>query len=224
MFTTFIERVDGTRPPGLGNALTDELVRELKQRHAKCIADKSARELQRLFLGKLLAEAERVVTKYVIVGFVESVAYQKWLTSLFPYPDGVEVSLDHTMKVHRRRSVVPVPAGAKMLMGVFDDGRAAATSGRRKGRRRAREHRRRCAVERRAWPSHDVRRTPALRARPPGRGGPRGSVSTSREPRRAFVRVVERAVPARLSASARLSSSRPTARRTRAAARARRRS
>ena len=121
VFTTFIERVDGTRPPGLGNALTDELVRELKQRRAKAIADRSARELQKLFAGKLLAEAERVVTKYVVVGFVESEAYQKWLTVLFPYPDGVEVSLDHTMKVHRRRSVVPVPAGAKMLMGVFDD-------------------------------------------------------------------------------------------------------
>ena len=96
-------------------------MRELKQRRAKCIADKSARELQRLFLGKLLAEAERVVTKYVIVGFVESVAYQKWLTSLFPYPDGAKYSLDHTMRVHRRRTLAPMPAGAKQLMGVFDD-------------------------------------------------------------------------------------------------------
>ena len=96
-------------------------MRELKQRRAKAIADRSARELQKLFAGKLLAEAERVVTKYVVVGFVESEAYQKWLTVLFPSPDGAETSLGSTMKVHRRRSVVRARAGAKRLMGVFDD-------------------------------------------------------------------------------------------------------
>ena len=63
IFTTFIERVDGTRPVALSSSLSDELVKDLKSRKTKAIAMQNVAALQNIFAGKLVTDAERVVIK-----------------------------------------------------------------------------------------------------------------------------------------------------------------